>query len=218
MDKFRDIKGSELWPEVIAHRLGKRIKADDMQKMAFALHLEILIPKLIKRAKITNPDRETLRCMKEKADTLQQILESIRHEAQHNMYIRDIIDYSLKHKKHRIDFLDIYWFADAFRGFLQDGLDQVKSGKNSDSELHMCVCICRTYERYLGVAPTCRDLDYSKQTGDINDCSPYERVCAEINRRYGTNLTWSTMRKAKRIYKSYFEKKKEELLKLDKLQ
>ncbi len=214
MKKFSDLNGSELWPEVIAHRIGPRIEADEMQKMAFALKLETLIPSVIKRTNLVNPDREVLRFMKEKAEILCETLETIRNESKKNIYIQDIIYFSLLHKSDRLDFDDIYWFADAFRGFLADGLQTVKSGKNAESELYICVCICLIYESCLGVSPTCRDQDYIKQTSDINDGSPYERVCMEINRRYGTGLTWSTMRKAKNIYKSYFKGKQEALDKL----
>ena len=217
MNKFDNLKGSALWPEVIAHRLGDGIKASEIQKMAFALRLETVIPKLIERTKLTNPDREILRSMKEKADNLYEALESIRNASEQNKYIEDIIAFSLLHKSDRMDFLDVYWFADAFRGFLQDDLDKIKSGKDSASDLYICVCICWVYESYLGVVPTCRDGDYASDGGDINDASPYEKVCLEINRRYKTDLTWSTRRKAKKVYKTYFEKKKEALAKMDKL-
>lgn len=213
MDKFENLKGSELWPEVIAYRLGNSIKADEMQKMAFALKLETLIPNLIERNKLYNPDREYVRLMKERADTLWDTLNSIRDAAEHNPYIEDIIDFSLAHKSDKMDFHDIYWFANAFQGFLQDDLDKIKSGKDSASQFYICVRICLAYEFYLGVAPTCRDTDHTK---DAAEASPYESVCMEINRRYNTNLTWSTMRKAKRQYKSYFENMKKKMAEQDK--
>lgn len=217
MDKFDNLNDSELWPEVIAYRLGDNIKAGDARKMAFALSLETLIPNLLERKNLTNPNRDVLRHMKEKADILCNTLKSIRALSEQNKYIQDIIDFSLLRKNDRMDFIDIYWFADAFRGFLQNDLDKIKSGKDSRFELYICVCICRIYESYLGVSPTCCDGDHTKDGADVSDATPYERVCMEVNRRYKTEISWSTMRKAKRVYKSYFEEKIDAPNEVDKL-
>lgn len=206
MHDYENLQGSALWPEVIAYRLGEGIKADAIQKMNFAHKLEIMIPKLITRTNLKYPDREYLRFMKDKADTLVETMESIRIAYKENEYIKDIIAFSLLFKSDRMDFFDVYGFADTFRGFLEDDLKKIKPGKNSSSDLYICKFICRAFESELGVAPTCRDRDYTKDSGDIMDATPYERVCMEINRRYNAQLSWSSMRKAKRDYKSFFAK------------
>lgn len=206
--QFKNLKGSELWPEVISYRLGDRLKATEEEKRKFAFCLELAIPNALEVAEVFNPDFEYVKKIHKKADKLMSLLEDIRDAEEKSIYIEDIISHSLSCRSTDMDFLDVFYFADAFKGFLEDRLKDLKRGSNIEIQLMVCQYICGLYEKILGKKPSCYGENRFNQSQKIDDCTPYERVCFEVERRYELGITWSTMKKASKTYKAIFDRAK----------
>lgn len=197
---------TENWIGLISARLGSKLKVTERQVGVFAMALEKVIPQMIGIGHLKNPNRDLVRQAKQKADELMRVLDDIKELSSKSPYLTDIIDFSLAARLHPIDFHDIYWFADALQGFLNDKADGFKAGRDSSNDLLICQSICQIYHQSLGLKPACYDQDRIKESGDIEDGTPYERVCLAVSERYAIKLSWSSMKKATKTYHALFAK------------